>query len=85
METKFKQPVSMRVTKEQYERDLKPSLLMLGYKEDDVTDWTKRQVWATNYSGIEYLMTNLEEENKDHNNRHYIPNTILNYSLPLQQ
>ena len=52
METKFKQPVSMQVTKEQYERDLREPLLMLGYEEVCFTDLDKHNILITSENGL---------------------------------
>ena len=54
MITKFIQPVSMRVTQEQYERDLREPLLAMGYKESNGLYWV---------DDGNYLVTNIDRKN----------------------
>ena len=64
MNYKFIQPVSMQVTKEQYERDLREPLLKMGYKEKEIVNWDISPILATNYAKIKHIMTNLAEGHK---------------------
>lgn len=73
MNYKFIQPVSMQVTKEQYERDLREPLLMLGYKEDDVTDWDESEILVTNFNGENEAIGIVADNRKNAENRHFIP------------
>ena len=60
MNYKFIQPVSMRVTKEQYERDLREPLLKMGYEEACMIYWDKNLFLAT-FSGVNNpFMTNIK-------------------------
>ena len=54
METKFTQKVSMKCTKEQYEKFLKDELLKMGYKEDeaDLSNWGYDDAGSNNYISI---------------------------------
>ena len=52
MNYKFIQPVSMRVTKEQYERDLREPLLKIGYEEVCFTDLDKLNILITSENGL---------------------------------
>ena len=54
METKFTQKVSMKCTKEQYERFLKDELLKMGYKEDkeNISNWGYDDAENNNYISI---------------------------------
>jgi len=52
----FITPVSMKCTQQQYERDLKDSLLKMGYKEQNITYWSEYPYlctnWGSNHNGI---------------------------------
>ena len=54
METKFTQKVSMKCTKEQYEKFLKDELLKMGYKEDkgNLSNWGYDDAEDNNYISI---------------------------------
>ena len=54
METKFTQKVSMKCTKEQYEKFLRDELLKMGYKEDEknISNWCYDDVDDNNYISI---------------------------------
>lgn len=54
MDYKFIQPVSMQVTREQYERDLREPLLAMGYKEKLYLCWM--------VNSCDYLGTNFNKE-----------------------
>ena len=54
MQNKFTQPVSMQVTKEQYEKDLREPLLRMGYKEFNGLYWV---------DDGNYLVTNIDRKN----------------------
>lgn len=74
MNYKFIQPVSMRVTEEQYERDLREPLLKMGYKEYGINFNSKGYDYlATNFANYNNEITNLKEECRDINNRYFIP------------
>ena len=73
MNYKFIQPVSMRVTEEQYQRDLREPLLKMGYEEVRITDWDEAPILATNYEDTEYILSNVGEESKDNYDRYFIP------------
>ena len=73
MEHTFIQPVSMQVTQEQYERDLREPLLKMGYKEIYMIGWDETPILATNYGGIKYGINNIAKGCKEHNNRYFIP------------
>ena len=72
MNYKFIQPVSMRVTKEQYKRDLGEPLLVMGYKEVSISEWDERPILVTNYLGEIGNMTNGTRRSKDNFNRYFI-------------
>ncbi len=54
METKFTQKVSMKCTKEQYEKLLRDELLKMGYKEDEenLSNWGYDDAENNNYISI---------------------------------
>lgn len=54
METKFTQKVSMKCTKEQYEKFLRDELLKMGYKEDEknLSNWGYDDAENNNYISI---------------------------------
>ena len=53
MKTRFKTPVSMKCTQEQYDKDLKEPLRKLGYVEKYAYRYTKK---------FKYLVTNYYKE-----------------------
>ena len=73
MNYKFIQPVSMRVTKEQYERELREPLLKMGYGEVTIANFNKMPIIATNYNGYYRSLSNLNDMRKSHYNRYFIP------------
>ena len=73
MITKFIQPVSMRVTQEQYERDLREPLLAMGYREILITSFTHTPILVNNYGGRNGILSNTDEEAVIIENRHFIP------------
>ena len=74
MNYKFIQPVSMRVTKEQYERDLREPLLKMGYKEYAINLYKKELDYLiTNHSNNNDSLTNLGKEYLNLNARYFIP------------
>ncbi len=79
--SKFIQPVSMRVTKEQYERDLREPLLAMGYEEESITSFLYCPIICTNYGGVGGELSNTEEGIKEHFNRHFIPEYNPEYFL----
>lgn len=70
MNYKFIQPVSMRVTKEQYERDLREPLLAMGYREI-ILDWILNPILASNLDGRNDILSNVSGR-KSCNNRYFI-------------
>ena len=66
MNYKFIQPVSMRVTKEQYERDLRQPLLKMGY-EEALSDWTLHPILTTNLIGNDSYLSNIRDYRKSYN------------------
>ncbi len=68
----FTQPVSMKCTQEQYERDLKEPLLEMGYKERDLTQWNKHRYLVTNYTGFEHRISNVDYVDCKRNGRYFI-------------
>ena len=81
MTTKFIQPVSMRVTQEQYERDLRQPLLAMGYEEYDTFSFINFPILATNYYNEDNLLSNVIEYDARRNNRHFIPDYNPEYFL----
>jgi ethanolamine utilization microcompartment shell protein EutS len=79
--SKFIQPVSMRVTREQYERDLREPLLAMGYEEINVNSFIYCPIICTNYGNISDRLSNTEEGIKEHFNRHFIPEYNPEYFL----
>ena len=74
MNYKFIQPVSMRVTEEQYERDLREPLLAMGYKECAINLYKKELDYLiTNHSNNNNSLTNLGKEHLNLNARYFIP------------
>lgn len=72
MDYKFIQPVSMQVTQEQYERDLREPLLKMGY-EGFILDFALFPILVTNIDGRKGLLSNVSDDRKSVNNRYFIP------------
>lgn len=72
MKNEFIQPVSMYVTKEQYEKDLRVSLLMLGYEEVNITKWHTDSIVVTNLAGNMGVMSNTLLNGNRYYNRYFI-------------
>lgn len=81
MTTKFIQPVSMRVTEEQYLRDLREPLLAMGYEESLITSFTHTPILVNNYGGRNGILSNTCEEAVIIENRHFIPDYNPEYFL----
>jgi ribosomal protein S6 len=79
---KFIQPVSMRVTQEQYERDLREPLLAMGYEElKFYQDFNSFCIITNNYNGVLGDISNMCEECKNDYDRHFIPEYNPEYFL----
>ena len=64
----------MRVTKEQYERDLREPLLKMGYEEYYVgNDWDIGDVLVTNFNGKNGTVSSVADYRKNADYRHFIP------------
>ena len=72
MNYKFIQPVSMRVTKEQYERDLREPLLAMGYKEVVIEKWEELPILVTNLGSAPHHLSKTRESLKTEYNRYFI-------------
>ena len=72
MQNKFTQPVSMRVTKEQYKKDLREPLLRMGYLENVAAEWMIVPILVTNYGNTGFYISNTINEYKKKHNRHFI-------------
>lgn len=68
----FKNPVSMRVTQEQFERDLRKPLEELGAKFCCIAGFTSYPILASNSSGESGIIENFLECDKLNFNRHFI-------------
>ena len=68
----FTQPVSMAVTQEQYERDLKTPLLDLGYYESSIYDWDAWKILCTFASNNPNQLINLGKYECTNYHRHFI-------------
>lgn len=68
----FIQPVSMNVTAEQYQEDLRKRLLEMGYKEVTLSVFDTHPTLVTNYTKNNQLFSNLSEERAKDNNRYFI-------------
>lgn len=81
--TKFSTPVSMQVTKEQYEKDLRDPLLKMGYKEYEVLFMDNNRFIVTNHCGQNGVVTDLgifwncEKEHNRYFIDHYNPELFL--------
>ena len=73
MQNKFTQPVSMQVTKEQYEKDLREPLLRMGYLEHALGEWMTASILVTNYGNTGFYISNTINEYKKRHNRYFIP------------
>ena len=82
MDYKFIQPVSMQVTQEQYERDLREPLLKIGYEEVCFTDLDKLNILITSENG---LVSNSNEKAVLFVVATLSITIIQNFSLPLQR
>lgn len=71
MQNKFTQPVSMQVTKEQYEKDLRKPLLRMGYLELGVAKWVAAPILVTNYN-TGFCISNTINEYRIRHNRYFI-------------
>lgn len=71
---KYSYPVSMKVTQEQYEKDLKQGLLDLGYIFDSTLNlpWGHREFLITNCAGVNESVSNVSESNIRSNRRYFI-------------
>lgn len=78
---KFTQPVSMKVTEEQFERDLKQPLLDFGYDICDIGNWNQFPYLVTNYDARHIRCSNSTHSLHKLNNRffidHYNPKLFL--------
>lgn len=73
MDYKFIQPISMQVTKEQYERDLREPLLSMGYEEySGGGDWEIGDALVTNFDNKNGVVLNVADYRKSRNNRYFI-------------
>lgn len=68
----FTQPVSMKCTQEQYEKDLKNPLLVMGYDEIDLREWNKYPYIVTNYTDFRNRVSNMDWTACKHNDRYFI-------------
>lgn len=69
----FLTPVSMRVTQEQFEKDLKQQLIDLGYCIKHLGNFSSLEYLATNFGGCTSEVSNVHKGDKLALNRHYIP------------
>ena len=81
MQNKFTQPVSLQVTKEQYEKDLREPLLRMGYLELGVVEWVAAPVLVTNYGNSGFYISNTINEYKKRHNRYFVPEYNPEYFL----
>ena len=81
MTTKFIQPVSMRVTKKQYMRDLREPLLAMGYEEILISDFGLCPILTNNYGNNMGLVSNTDDDTIKLHSRHYIPDYNPEYFL----
>lgn len=79
----FTQPVSMKCTYEQYTNDLVPHLLNMGYKKFDISSFLACPYICTNYSGVDYYLTNLASDNIHNNGRYFIKEYNRDFFLAL--
>lgn len=69
---KFTQPVSMKCSQEQYERDLKEPLLAMGYDEYSVTTFDFYPIIVTNHGGNNKRFSNLLYDRINEYNRYFV-------------
>ena len=62
----------MRVTKEQYERDLREPLLAMGYKEVVIEKWEELPILVTNLGSAPHHLSKTRESLKTEYNRYFI-------------
>ena len=79
--SKFIQPVSMQVTKEQYERDLREPLLAMGYEEENISNFSDCPIINNNYGGKMGVISNTGGICGEDFNRHFIPEYNPEYFL----
>lgn len=79
----FIQPVSMKCNHKQYIEDLRPYLLNMGYKEFTLISFSACSYICTNYSTIDYYLTNLTLDNIHNNNRYFIKEYNRDFFLAL--
>ena len=81
MTIKFIQPVSMRVTEEQYNRDLREPLLAMGYREMLLTSFIENPILVNNFIEVLGEVSNQVEFAAEISNRHFIPDYNPEYFL----
>jgi len=69
---KFTQPVSMQCSEEQYNRDLRESLLAMGYNERNISNFSSYPMLVTNQGGGNSRLANLDYYNKLSYKRYFI-------------
>jgi hypothetical protein len=69
---KFTQPVSMQCSEEQYNRDLRESLLAMGYNERNISNFSSYPMLVTNQGGGNSRLANLDYFNKLSYGRYFI-------------
>ena len=71
---KFTQPVSMKCSEEQYNRDLREPLLAMGYREDCLTHFGGgHEFIATNIGGESHnTVSDVYFEDKNRHGRYFI-------------
>lgn len=79
--SKFIQPVSMRVTEEQYLRDLREPLLAMGYREERISGFSHCPIINNNYASKMGVVSNTGGICKEDFNRHFIPEYNPEYFL----
>jgi hypothetical protein len=68
----YTQAVSMKVTQEQFDRDLKQPLIELGYKLINPSIFNERDTLANNYLGNLGIVINIKNRDKERYNRYFI-------------
>jgi hypothetical protein len=68
----FTCPVSMEVTEEQYEKDLKPILEKYGYLIKYMWSFKDFPILGTNYRNTSHQVSNVTVEDKQYNKRYFI-------------
>lgn len=68
----FNNPVSMRVTQEQFENDLRKPLKELGAKFQNIEDFINYPILVSNILGCDGFFENIEEKYKSKHIRHFI-------------